>query len=41
VQHTLLLILDSSELVADETGALTASLGSPGTRRRLAYAAAT
>jgi hypothetical protein len=44
VQHTvsaLLLVWDGSELVADETGALTASLGSPGTRRRPAYAVAT
>lgn len=42
VQHTvsaLLLVWDGSELIADETGTLTDSLGSPGTRRRLAYAA--
>ncbi|MGH3170062.1 MAG: SbcC/MukB-like Walker B domain-containing protein, partial [Trebonia sp.] len=44
VQHTvsaLLLVWDGSELIADDTGALTASLGSPGTRRRLVYATAT
>ncbi|WP_239396058.1 TIGR02680 family protein [Frankia sp. CiP3] len=36
VQHTvsaLLLVWDGSELIADETGTLTALLGSPGTRR--------
>jgi hypothetical protein len=43
VQHTvsaLLLVWDGSELIADEAGMLTASLGSPGTRRRLAPAGA-
>jgi uncharacterized protein (TIGR02680 family) len=43
VRHTvsaLLLVWDGSELIADETGSLPASLGSPGTRRRAAYAGA-
>ena len=39
VQHTvsaLLLVWDGAELIADESGELTAALGSPGTRRAIA-----
>jgi hypothetical protein len=42
VQHTvsaLLLVWDGAELIADESGELTAALGSPGTRRAIAVAA--
>ena len=44
VQHTvsaLLLVWDGAELIADETGSLTAALGSPGTRRAERAVAAT
>jgi uncharacterized protein (TIGR02680 family) len=42
VQHTvsaLLLVWDGAELIADESGELTAALGSPGTRRAVTAAA--
>ena len=42
VQHTvsaLLLVWDGAELIADESGELTAALGSPGTRRAITAAA--
>jgi uncharacterized protein (TIGR02680 family) len=42
VQHTvsaLLLVWDGAELIADESGELTAALGSPGTRRAITVAA--
>ncbi len=42
IQHTvsaLLLVWDGAELIADESGELTASLGSPGTRRAITIAA--
>jgi len=42
VQHTvsaLLLVWDGAELIADESGELTAALGSPGTRRAMAAVA--
>jgi len=42
IQHTvsaLLLVWDGAELIADESGELTAALGSPGTRRAIKVAA--
>jgi Putative exonuclease SbcCD, C subunit len=42
IQHTvsaLLLVWDGAELIADESGELTAALGSPGTRRAVTFAA--